>query len=78
MGTPILDKPEDRRPRNKLMRTITVRVDDQVAEQLQDIAAAERETTSTIIRRFVLRGLSAAGRDVPSLARAREGTGRVR
>jgi len=58
------------------MEVITIRVDEQIAEQLRDVAGEERETISTIVRRYVRRGLKADGRDVQA-SRAHEGTGRV-
>jgi len=59
------------------MKTITVRVDDSIADELEQLAAEERESTSTIVRRYVRRGLKDDGRD-PDSSRAHEGTGRVR
>jgi predicted transcriptional regulator len=59
------------------MKVIHLRVDDDIDEQLRDLADQERETVPTLVRRYVRRGLKADGRDVDS-SRAHEGTGRVR
>jgi predicted transcriptional regulator len=59
------------------MKVIHLRVDDDIDEQLRDLADQERETVPTIVRRYVRRGLKADGRDIES-SRAHEGTGRVR
>ena len=59
------------------MELLTIRVNEDLAEQLRQLADEEQETLSTIARRVLRRGLVASGR-TPSLARAHEGTGRVR
>lgn len=59
------------------MELLTIRVNEDLAEQLRQLADEEQETLSTIARRVLRRGLVASGR-TPSLVRAREGTGRVR
>lgn len=75
--TPLTDNPGGRRPRHKLMDIITIRVDDDIADQLRQVAAEERETITSIVRRYVRRGLKADGREIDS-PRVHEGTGRVR
>ncbi len=59
------------------MKVIHLRVDDDIDEQLRDLADQERETVPAIVRRYVRRGLKSDGRD-PDSSRAHEGTGRVR
>ena len=58
------------------MKDITVRVDEELHEQLQDMAEQEGESMSVIVRRYVRRGLKQDGRDV-DVSPAHEGTGRV-
>jgi predicted transcriptional regulator len=58
------------------MEVITIRVDEAIAAELRELAAEERETITTIVRRYVRRGLKQDGRDV-DVSRAHEGTGRV-
>ena len=58
------------------MEVITIRVDEAIATELRELAAEERETVTTIVRRYVRRGLKADGRDIET-SRAHEGTGRV-
>ena len=60
------------------MKDIKVRVDAELHEQLQDLAAREGEPVSVIVRRAVRRHVRDAGQDVRQLSSAHEGTGRVR
>jgi predicted transcriptional regulator len=68
----------NRPPRPKLMEAVRVSFDDETVTQLQDVAGREAETVSLIVRRYVRRGLKADIQDGQGLARAHEGTGRVR
>jgi predicted transcriptional regulator len=61
-----------------MTRAISIRLDRQTRDQLQDVAGREAETVSMIVRRYVRRGLKADIQDGQGLARAHEGTGRVR
>jgi predicted transcriptional regulator len=63
------------------MQHLTLRVEEELAEQLRQLADEEQESISTTARRVLRRGLrtltTASGR-TESLARAHEGSGRVR
>lgn len=75
------DNPEHRRLHPKLMKHLTLRVEEELAEQLRQLADAEQESIATIGRRALRHGLrtltTTSGR-TEGLARAHEGTGRVR
>jgi predicted transcriptional regulator len=60
------------------MKDVKFRIDDELHQQLQELAAREGETMSVIARRYVRRGVRTDVQDVPGLARAHEGAGRVR
>jgi predicted transcriptional regulator len=60
------------------MRDIHVRVDDELAEQLEQLAGEEDVPVSTIVRHAVRGHVRAVSKPSESLARAREDTGRVR
>ena len=70
------DNPEHRRPRLKLMTFLKVRVDEELAAQLRQLAAEEQEPVSTVARRVLRLGMRTSGRS-EGLARAHEGSGRV-
>jgi predicted transcriptional regulator len=60
------------------MKDITVRVDDELHEQLQDLADEEGEPISVIVRRAVRHHVRTQRPDVRTSSSAHEGTGRVR
>jgi predicted transcriptional regulator len=71
------DNPERRRLHQR-MNVIYIRLDQELEQQLRRVADAEKETVSTIARRFLRRGMRSATEVDRSLARAHEGTGRDR
>jgi len=60
------------------MKDINVRVDDELHEQLLDLAEREGESVSVIVRRAVRRHVRDPRPDVRELVPAHEGSGRVR
>ncbi len=60
------------------MEVITVRVDRELHDQLQDLAEQEGEPVSVIVRRLVRKGVRTSEPDAERSSRAHEGTGRVR
>ncbi len=59
------------------MKDINVRVDDELHEQLLDLADEEGEPVSVIVRRAVRRFVRDVRPDVRQAVPAHEGTGRV-
>jgi len=59
------------------MKDITVRVDEELHEQLQDMAEQEGESMSVIVRRLVRQGVRGGRPDTQRRSLAHEGTGRV-
>jgi predicted transcriptional regulator len=60
------------------MQDIHVRIDDELAGRLQELAAQDEVPVSSIVRKAVRTHVERTSRADPSLARAREDTGRVR
>ncbi len=59
------------------MKDITVRVDEELHQQLQDMAEQEGESMSVIVRRLVRQGVRGGRPDAQRRSLAHEGTGRV-
>jgi predicted transcriptional regulator len=60
------------------MQTLTVRVDDELADKVQQLAARQDVSTASVIRRALREHVQRRTEDEQLLARAREGVGRVR